>query len=71
MDQSNTIHSFVAVIGDIKDSRLLENRKEVQLRLQEVLERLNENYKEEIVSRRGFKLLRYEQRLAQHHSACC
>ena len=51
MDQSNTIHSFVAVIGDIKDSRLLENRKEVQLRLQEVLERLNENYKEEIVSR--------------------
>ena len=38
MDQSNTIHSFVAVIGDIKDSRLLENRKEVQLRLQEVLE---------------------------------
>ena len=43
MDQSNTIHSFVAVIGDIKDSRLLENRKEVQLRLQEVLERLNEN----------------------------
>ena len=51
MDQSNTIHSFVAVIGDIKDSRLLENRKEVQLRLREVLERLNENYKEEIVSR--------------------
>ena len=51
MDHSNTIHSFVAVIGDIKDSRLLENRKEVQLRLQEVLERLNENYKEEIVSR--------------------
>ena len=51
MDHSNTIHSFVAVIGDIKDSRLLENRKEVQLRLREVLERLNENYKEEIVSR--------------------
>ncbi len=51
MDHSTTIYSFVAVIGDIKDSRLLENRKEVQLRLQEVLERLNENYKEEIVSR--------------------
>ena len=51
MDQSNTIHSFVAVIGDMKDSRHLENRKEVQVRLQGILDRLNEKYKDEIVSR--------------------
>ena len=42
MDHSNTIHSFAAVIGDIKDSRHLENRKEVQIRLQRILDRLNE-----------------------------
>ena len=51
MDHSNTIHSFAAVIGDIKDSRHLENRKEVQIRLQRILDRLNEKYKEDIVSR--------------------
>lgn len=51
MDHSNTIHSFAAVIGDIKDSRHLENRKEVQIRLQRILNRLNEKYKDDIVSR--------------------
>ena len=49
MEHSNTIQSFVAVIGDMKDSRHLENRKEVQVRLQGILDRLNEKYKDEIV----------------------
>ena len=56
MDHSNTIHSFAAVIGDIKDSRHLENRKEVQIRLQRILDRLNEKYKDDIVSRFLIKL---------------
>ena len=51
MEHSNTIQSFVAVIGDMKDSRHLENRKEVQVRLQGILDRLNERHKDEIVSR--------------------
>lgn len=51
MEHSNTIQSFVAVIGDMKDSRHLENRKEVQVRLQGILNRLNEKYKDDIVSR--------------------
>lgn len=51
MNHMDTIHSFVAVIGDIKDSRHLENRKEVQVHLQEILERLNEKYKDHIVSK--------------------
>ena len=51
MNHMDTIHSFAAVIGDIKDSRHLENRKEVQVHLQEILDRLNEKYKDHIVSR--------------------
>lgn len=51
MEHSNTIQSFVAIIGDMKDSRHLENRKEVQVRLQGILDRLNEKYKDDIVSR--------------------
>ena len=51
MNHMDTIHSFVAVIGDIKDSRHLENRKEVQVHLQEILDRLNEKYKDHIVSK--------------------
>ena len=51
MDHMDTIHSFAAVIGDIKDSRHLENRKEVQVHLQEILDRLNEKYKDHIVSK--------------------
>ena len=51
MDHLENRHSFAAVIGDIKDSRHLENRKEVQIRLQRILDRLNEKYKDDIVSR--------------------
>ena len=51
MNHSDSIHSFVAVIGDIKDSRHLENRKEVQIRLQGLLDCMNEKYKDNIVSK--------------------
>ena len=51
MNHMDTIHSFAAVIGDIKDSRHLENGKEVQVHLQEILDRLNEKYKDHIVSK--------------------
>ena len=51
MDHLENRHSFAAVIGDIKDSRHLENRKEVQDRLQRVMDRLNRKYKEDIVSK--------------------
>ena len=42
---------FVAIIGDIRNSRKIENRKLVQDKLKTVLEVINENYKEEIVSK--------------------
>lgn len=50
MEYLENRHSFAAVIGDIKGSRKLENRKEVQERLQKVLDRLNRKYEEDIVS---------------------
>lgn len=50
MEYLENRHSFAAVIGDIKDSRKLENRKEAQKRLQKVLDRLNRKYEEDIVS---------------------
>ena len=50
MEYLENRHSFAAVIGDIKDSRKLETRKEVQKRLQKVLDRLNRKYEEDIVS---------------------
>ena len=50
MEYLENRHSFAAVIGDIKDSRQLENIKEVQKRLQKVLDRLNRKYEEDIVS---------------------
>lgn len=51
MNHFDTRHSFVAVIGDIKDSRHLENRKEVQTHMQTILEQVNEKYEEYIASR--------------------
>ena len=41
---------YLAVIGDIKDSRDLENRGEVQRKLKAVLDQINHNYRGEIVS---------------------
>ena len=51
MKHFDTRHSFVEVIGDIKDSRHLENRKEVQTHMQTILEQVNEKYEEYIASR--------------------
>ena len=44
-------HSFVAIIGDLKDSRHLENRKEVQTHLQKILNQVNKKYEKDIASR--------------------
>ena len=51
MNHSDTKHSFVAVIGDIKDSRHLSCRKEVQTGLQEILDGINKKYEKEITSK--------------------
>ncbi len=50
MEYLENRHYFAAVRGYIKDTRKLENRKEVQKRLQKVLDRLNRKYEEDIVS---------------------
>lgn len=42
---------YVAVIGDIKCSKKLNNRKEVQERLKNTLERINKTYKKDISSK--------------------
>lgn len=42
---------FVAIIGDIRNSREIESRKAVQDKLKAVLEDINETYKEDIVSK--------------------
>ncbi|SHE98528.1 SatD family (SatD) [Atopostipes suicloacalis DSM 15692] len=46
-----TKQEYIAVIGDIYDSRLLENREEVQRKLLDVLETINKKYQEEWVSK--------------------
>lgn len=43
--------SFVAIIGDIRNSRKLESRKSVQDKLKTVLEEINEKYKEDVISK--------------------
>ena len=42
---------YIAIIGDMKMSRKMEERKEVQVRLSDVLLRINETYKQDIVSK--------------------
>lgn len=42
---------YLAVIGDIKDSRHLVDRKEVQIRLKKILDEINDIYEEDISSR--------------------
>ena len=51
MDQLKNILSYAAVIGDIKASRHLENRREVQKDLQRALEQINRKYAEDITSK--------------------
>ena len=40
--------SFIAVIGDVKKSRELEKRKEIQDNLKAVLDEINAVYKDDI-----------------------
>lgn len=42
---------FIAVIGDIKESKKLKNRNEVQVKLRNTLQQLNEQYKDEIAAK--------------------
>jgi len=44
-------HSFIAVIGDIKDSRKIENRSGVQKNLQRILCDVNDKYSADIASK--------------------
>ncbi|MDD3751457.1 MAG: SatD family protein [Tissierellia bacterium] len=43
--------TYIAVIGDIKESKKIENRSEVQKKLKQVLEEINENYANDISSK--------------------
>lgn len=42
---------YVAIIGDIKESKKIDNRNEVQKRLKQVLEEINEKYDDDISSK--------------------
>lgn len=42
---------YIAIIGDIKESKKIDNRREVQKRLESVLEEINEKYINDISSR--------------------
>ncbi|MDF1496073.1 SatD family protein [Caproiciproducens sp. CPB-2] len=42
---------LVAIIGDIKNSKQLENRRAVQIRLKEVLDAINHEYRDNIASK--------------------
>ena len=55
-----TKQEYIAVIGDIYDSRLLENREEVQRKLLDVLETINKKYQEEWVSKCSISMGIYE-----------
>lgn len=48
---SFTYHPFTAIIGDIKNSRDLENRRDVQSQLQKSLNTVNDQYKDELASK--------------------
>ena len=41
---------YIAIIGDIKNSRKIDNRKEVQTKLNGVLDEINQTYCEEIAA---------------------
>lgn len=44
-------NKYLAIIGDIKKSRQLEERKKVQVQLNDVLTQINQKYKEQIASK--------------------
>ena len=41
---SFSIHTYAAIIGDIKDSRKLDTRKQIQKNLNHILNQLNTEY---------------------------
>lgn len=48
----NTINpSYVAIIGDIIDSKNIEHRQEIQTKLLNTLDRINSKYSQSIVSK--------------------
>lgn len=42
---------YIAIIGDMKESKKIENRNEVQKKLKQVLEEINEKYDNDISSK--------------------
>ncbi len=42
---------YIAIIGDIQDSKIIEDRKNVQIKLEEVLEEINVQYSNDIASK--------------------
>ena len=45
----NTV--YIALIGDIKESRCLENRFEIQMKMKRILEKINKDYEKDISSK--------------------
>ena len=43
--------NYIAVIGDIKDSKLIENRGQIQEKLNRALKQINEIYQDDIASK--------------------
>lgn len=50
MNHQNESLTYSAIIGDIKDSRALSNRKEVQEKFRSVLQSINETYADDIAA---------------------
>ena len=44
-------HLYMAIIGDIKDSRLIKDRNDVQVKLKNILQAVNEKYETDIASK--------------------
>jgi hypothetical protein len=43
-------HPYIAIIGDIKNSKQFKNRKELQNKLNEVIDTINKNYENDLAS---------------------
>ncbi len=50
MDLNSSNNSFIAIIGDIINSKKLKDRNEIQIKLKHILNSINENYSEDIAS---------------------
>lgn len=51
MGEVATNYPYIAIIGDIKDSRKMKQRKASQLHFTEVLERLNQTYQKDLAAK--------------------